>query len=652
MADISFDDLIPQAVPSLDPKARELAIRTVLGEAAAEPDQGMAGVAAVIRNRLNAGSFGKDVPSVVLARNQFEPWMSQEGRNRMFGYAPESEPYRRAATAVDSIFGGGEDPTGGATHFFAPEAQAKLGRQPPSWAQGEPTVIGGHNFYGGKAKQADVSFDDLIPAAKPAAPTVAERSAIPEMVNPELQAGLQQRATQMTRGPQTQPAQQVALDYLNQGPAAAQGTTPNINAQQRNLVSTEVFESDSGELLYRDPSTGRVVPTDQNKQVVLRDPNDNTLKVYARTENTDEGRLAAAGRILGTGMGAGAVTARPGLPAVPKNIQPTASDVLSTAKPFYREFDAVAKGAMVDDPAGIVTRIKGALEKNNFTDDLAGEVHRAVERIDKGGEVDIAQLRNIKELVGKSSQSPDKRVRDAAGVASREINKVISELSPEAGQSLKTADQIFATSKSMQELQRKEAVADLRAGRAGYGGNAVNSMRQVLSPIVQKAVEGKSTGFKPDELAAMREIVEGTPATNALRGIGQLSPSKGIIQTVGAGGAVATLGPGAIAIPVLGAASNKLATVLTGKQIDRLKELVAKRSPKYAEAVQKATERWERAQGEVISNPSTNKFAGYLSASRSLSAGLQRDGVEVSVGDFIRMLQGPGAGRAEEDQAD
>ena len=53
------------------------------------------------------------------------------------------------------------DPTGGATHFYAPAAQAQLGREPPAWATGVPTVIGGHNFYKvgygpGSAPHADI----------------------------------------------------------------------------------------------------------------------------------------------------------------------------------------------------------------------------------------------------------------------------------------------------------------------------------------------------------------------------------------------------------------------------------------------------------------------------------------------------------------
>jgi hypothetical protein len=175
-------------------------------------------------------------------------------------------------------------------------------------------------------------------------------------------------------------------------------------------------------------------------------------------------------------------------------------------------------------------------------------------------------------------------------------------------------------------------------------------MRQVLSPVVQKAIEGKITAFKPDEIQAMRDIVEGTTVTNALRGVGQLSPSKGVIQTVGAGGATMALGPVALAIPVLGIVSNKLAAVLTGKQIERLTELVAKRSPAYSKAVAKSVERYSKSQIDFVNDPSPNRFGAYISASRALSAGLTRDGIKITSGDLLRAIQSPVQSAADQEQ--
>lgn len=487
---------------------------------------------------------------------------------------------------------------------------------------------------------------------------------VPQVGGERMQEGLNQRGLELTRGPELPPAAQMAGDMSNLLPAATQGTTPHVSNYGGQLLSTETFEDDAGNILFRDPQTGKVNQTDKSKHVAIRDPSDGVIKVFKRTEATNENPAVGVSRVLAPGLAAGAVTARAAIPATNK-VVPRASEIFATAKPFYRAFTKEAQGIEVPPQTGadIAGRVRGALDKANLIEELAPSVYKALAILDKpaaekkaveaalaaGKEVEavvpftLDALQNVKRVVGRSFASPDKNVRDAAAVASKEINKIIGEVSSTAGKNLKTGDAIHSTARSVQELQRKGDIAGLRTGRAGYGGNAVNNMRQVLSPIVQRSIEGRVTGFQPGEIAAMREIVEGTTATNALRQVGALSPAKGGLQLLATAGTAGTTGG-------LGMAANKLATVLTGKQIDRLNELVAKRSPAYAQAVAKAVDRFEKAQMELVNKPSPNKFAAYLSASRALSAGLQRDGIEITSGALLKSIQGPMKSAAEGDQ--
>lgn len=462
-----------------------------------------------------------------------------------------------------------------------------------------------------------------------------------------LQSGLEQRTLEMTRGPELQPAAQMAGEMNNLVSAASQGTSPHVSNYGGRIVSTETFEDDGGNLLYRDPQTKKIVPTDNSKHIALRDPADGVIKVFSRTEATNENPVVGVSRVLAPGLGAGAVTKRAAIAATEK-VVPRASEIFSTAKPYYRAFTKEAQGIDVPQQTAkdLSGRIKGALDKANLIPELAPPVYSAVGILEKGEPLTLDALQNIKRVVGRSFASPDKNVRDAAAVASKEINKIIGEVSESAGQNLKTGDAIHSTARSVQELQRKADISQLRTGRAGYGGNAVNSMRQVLSPIVQKSIEGRVTGFQPGEIAAMREIVEGTTATNALRQAGAMAPSKGIMQ-IALGGATA----GATA--AVGSVANKLATILTGKQIERLNQLVAKRSPAYEQAVAKAVARFEKTQIEFANNPTPNKMAAYVSASRGLSSGLTKDGIQITSGDLIRAIAGPpkAAADAEQDQA-
>lgn len=448
----------------------------------------------------------------------------------------------------------------------------------------------------------------------------------------------------------------IGAEIENVMSAAEQRTTPNIGAQMPNLLGEATIDEE-GNVLAKTP-TG-LVPTDQRQHVVLDDPSTGKKLVFQRTEQTAEGPATGVARVLSTGLGgpgpvtAGRLaTARPVVTEAAKAaIKPTASDIFSAAKPHFREFKETAKQIDITSQAGgIAERLRGALKESNFIPKLAEPVYSAIEILEEGKPLTLDVMQNVKRVVGKSFASPDKNVRDAAAVASGEINKIIAEASPEAAQALRAGDEIHATALAVQDLQRKEAIAGLRAGRAGYGGNAVNTMRQVLSPVVQKSIEGRKTLFKPDEISAMRDIVEGTTATNIARGIGMASPSKGGIQTGGALGATIFLGPKALLIPAIGAASNKLATILTGRQIAQLKDLVAKRTPAYAEAVKRAVDRFEKAQADFVIDPSPPKLGGYIAASRALSSGLTRDGISVTSGDLLRSIQGPVRGGAEEEQ--
>lgn len=131
---------------NLSPEDQDWIIRTVIGEAANQGDVGQRAVAHVILNR--ARGAGQGVRDVVLAQGQFEPWGTPATAQRLMSYAPTSPTYQRVSQILAPVFAGrDQDPTGGATHFYAPAAQASLGRRPPSWDNGAGFDIGDHRFF-------------------------------------------------------------------------------------------------------------------------------------------------------------------------------------------------------------------------------------------------------------------------------------------------------------------------------------------------------------------------------------------------------------------------------------------------------------------------------------------------------------------------
>src|SRR3990167_8660013 len=197
------------AVP--EPAARDLAIRTMIGEAANQGPEGLAAVAHTIQNRLKAGTFGKDIPNIVLARNQFEPWQTRRGELEKID--PNSSQYQMAAKIYDDVIGGRiPDPTKGATHFLNPEiVMQRSGRLPP-WAQGDGTKIGQHTFYN---PQPTAAAPVASASPGPVAPTLGPTGApAPALAGVPIQQQVQLLIRAATRPGGSPEVKQAALAIL------------------------------------------------------------------------------------------------------------------------------------------------------------------------------------------------------------------------------------------------------------------------------------------------------------------------------------------------------------------------------------------------------------------------------------------------------
>jgi hypothetical protein len=104
--------------------------------------------------------------------------------------------------------------------------------------------------------------------------------------------------------------QQIIGGMENLLPSAEQGTNPNPEAYKgRYLGPATIGEAD--EVFYKD-ANGVPVPTDSSKHVVIRDPRDGEVKVFARSADTDEGGLVGASRVLAPGLATGPLARTPG----------------------------------------------------------------------------------------------------------------------------------------------------------------------------------------------------------------------------------------------------------------------------------------------------------------------------------------------------
>ena len=100
-------------IPNYDAEDRDYMIRTIVFEAADEPEEGKIAVAYVILNRIKSGGWGDSIKDVVTSPWQFEPWMTR--REEMEKLSPDAPSYKNAAQIADAVLAGQvPDPTAGA----------------------------------------------------------------------------------------------------------------------------------------------------------------------------------------------------------------------------------------------------------------------------------------------------------------------------------------------------------------------------------------------------------------------------------------------------------------------------------------------------------------------------------------------------------
>jgi peptidoglycan hydrolase-like protein with peptidoglycan-binding domain len=136
-----------------DERDLDAVVRTMLGEAAGEGDEGLAAVAHVLINRLDRGYAGS-LYDVAHAPKQFSAWNSGGmGGNDLVDLSTDDPRYQEALAIAEQVLNGQrEDVTGGAVNYFAPKGMTgKNGtvKGEPKWAgdMSYTTTIGGHRFY-------------------------------------------------------------------------------------------------------------------------------------------------------------------------------------------------------------------------------------------------------------------------------------------------------------------------------------------------------------------------------------------------------------------------------------------------------------------------------------------------------------------------
>lgn len=288
----------------------------------------------------------------------------------------------------------------------------------------------------------------------------------------------------------TSASERLTLDFMNQGSAAGQRTTPNIDAQMKNFISDDVHQNDAGEVLYRDPTSGKLVPTDQSKQVALRDPTDNKIKIFARTSDTNEGVLSSAGRLLGTGLAVGAPTSRAAQIAAP--VAEAAQELRPGQQVIAAADRLSATGSPVQVPRAVATDNMSAQQAGA----AASNVPIAGTPLVKAAERTIAQLGAKADEVSQGFGS-GKSVAEAGDTARTAVKDWITgESAATANKLYKRVDNLVDPNVKTPLTATRDTIADIAAKRSAAGlpsGKATDSVLEAVQRNDGLTYEGVKT---------------------------------------------------------------------------------------------------------------------------------------------------------------
>lgn len=219
----------------------------------------------------------------------------------------------------------------------------------------------------------------------------------------------------------------------------------------------------------------------------------------------------------------------------------------------------------------------------NRTEQLAAQ--RAIRQLDE-----FMSVADPQTVVARTAPSTGSTAVTEAGHNFRPGDAAFAQREAEAAaRSLESARGNYAAAARSDRLMGREVAAELNAAAANSGANIDNAIRQRLKPILTAPKEAR--GYSDAELAAIERAVRGTRTQNAARYTGNLlggggGLGAGFTSTASGFGAATMTGDPMMAAfgivpPVIGAGTKALASALSRRQVDKIDEMIRKRSPLY-----------------------------------------------------------------------
>jgi len=273
---------------------------------------------------------------------------------------------------------------------------------------------------------------------------------------------------------------------------------------------------------------------------------------------------------------------------------PSIEQLKDVSRGVYKELDDSGVSLQPKAFKGMVNRIDLAVRKAGFDPDLTPKTASVLRRLQSelGKSPTLTEIDTLRKVAQNAAKSIEPADAALGSIVVDNIDSFLDIVSPSAFKkgNLKTSE-ISGKYQVARDLwgraRRSELINEsfekARNQASGFENGLVTQFRSILNN------KKKSRFFKANELDAMKKVVRGTTTENIAKLIGRLGFSEGhatnlIGGSLGIAGGAAIGGPvGAVAVPVIGQVSRKLAQRLTRKNAEFADTVV--RAGSNAEAI-------------------------------------------------------------------
>lgn len=262
---------------------------------------------------------------------------------------------------------------------------------------------------------------------------------------------------------------------------------------------------------------------------------------------------------------------------------PTAEQLRAEAGQLYQQADNL--GIHYAQPAvdNMAQDLGHALVQEGIDRDVTPRSWAAFRRIwqDTANDLPLQRIELLRRVAQNAAQAPDPNERRLGGIIINHLDDFVANAGPHdviagTGDPAAAAD-ILGRARDLWAALRRggnigEAInnAEITAAATHSGQNANNAIRQKFAAILKNQAQRR--GYTPEQLQAMRAVVDGTPIGNVARNIGKLVSSQGLggLMSAGAGAGfgAAMAGPvggaiGGFALPAIGAVARRIGDAST-----------------------------------------------------------------------------------------